>query len=250
MSRVPATKVADPQQTIAELQRQLAARTDELDEAQQQLIERTAERDEGEAQKAAIAEVLGVINSSAGDLPPVFDAILEKAMRLCETNGGYFLRYHRTGNHLLSAGRGLQPALAAFLSQQDQPSAGSPAALVAQGAPYIHIADLKDDDHYRSGAPRRRAIVDLGGLRTGLPVPMRRDDVLLGTLNLGRSEVRPFTDKQIALLQNFAAQAVIAMENARLITETHQALEQAGVQGSRCAPGSWIPAFAGTTNNY
>jgi hypothetical protein len=164
MSRVPATKVADPQQTIAELQRQLAARTAELDEAQQQLIERTAERDEGEAQKAAIAEVLGAINSSAGDLPPVFDAILEKAMRLCETNGGYFLRY-QDGNHLLAAGRGLQPALAAFLSQQDQPSAGSPAALVAQGAPYIHITDLKDNDHYRSGAPDRACL--LGGFYLG-----------------------------------------------------------------------------------
>jgi GAF domain-containing protein len=198
-------------------------------------------------QQTATAEVLGVINSSPGDLAPVFDAMLEKAMRLCEADGGYFLRY-QNGSHALAAGRGLQPDFAAFLSQPYQPAAGSPAALVAQGAPYIHIADLKNDELYRSGAPRRRAIVDLGGFRTGLTVPMRGDDVLLGTFNLGRSEVRPFTHKQIALVQNFAAQAVIAIENTRLITETREALEQQTataevLQVINSSPGDLTPVF-------
>jgi PAS domain S-box-containing protein len=198
-------------------------------------------------QQTATAEILQAINSSPGDLTPVFDAMLEKAMRLCEADSGHFLRYQE-GNHTVAAGRGLQPDLAAYLSQPDQPSAGSPAALVAQGAPYIHIADLKDDDLYRSGVPRRRAMVDLGGVRTALTVPMRRDDMLLATFNLGRSEVRPFTDKQIALVQNFAAQAVIAMENARLITETREALDQQTataevLQVINSSPGDLAPVF-------
>jgi two-component system NtrC family sensor kinase len=132
------------QLTIADLQRQLATSN--------------AERDEALEQQTAIAEVLEVINSSPGDLPPVFDAILEKAMRLCQADGGYFLSY-QDGSHVLAAGRGLRPELAAILSRQDQPEPGSPAALVAEGAPYIHVIDLKDNDLYRSGTPRRRAIV-------------------------------------------------------------------------------------------
>src|SRR6516225_9817999 len=202
----------------------MSARPDgTLEDLEQTIADLRRERDEGLAREVALAEVLQVINSSPDDLAAVFDAVLEKATRLCEADGGYFLRY-QDGNHTFAAGHGLQPEFAAFLSQQSQPSAGSPAALVVQGAPYIHIADLKNDDYYQTA--RRRAIVDLGGFRTGLIVPMRRGDVVLGSCNLGRSEVRPFTDKQIALVQNFAAQAVIAMENARLLTETREALEQ------------------------
>ena len=231
-------EVAELRRTNAELQRRLDERTAELEV-------RTAERDDSEAQKAAIGDVLEVINSSPGDLTPVFDAVLEKATRLCEADGGYFLRY-QDGNHTFAAGHGLQPEFAAFLSQQSQPSAGSPAALVVQGAPYIHITDLKNDDYYQTA--RRRAIVDLGGFRTGLIVPMRRGDVVLGSCNLGRSEVRPFTDKQIALVQNFAAQAVIAMENARLLTETREALEQQTataevLQVINASPGDLAPVF-------
>jgi len=189
----------------------MSARPDgTLEDLEQTIADLRRERDEGLAREAAFAEVLQVINSSPDDLAAVFDAVLEKATRLCEADGGYFLRY-QDGNHTFAAGHGLQPELAAFLSQHSQPPAGSPAALVVQGAPYIHITDLKNDDFYQTGEPRRRAIVDLGGFRTGLIVPMRRGDVVLGSFNLGRSEVRPFTDKQIALVQNFAAQAVIAM---------------------------------------
>jgi GAF domain-containing protein len=196
MSPAPDSTLADPQQIIADLQCQLA-------DAQQRLDKLAAERDEALAQQAATAEILQVINSSPGDLDSVFDAILEKAIRLCEADGGYFLRY-QDGNHAFAAGRGLQPGFAAFLSLPYQPAAGSPAALVAQGAPYVHISDLKNDDFYRSGEVRRRAIVDLGGIRTGLTVPMRRDNVLLGSFNLGRSEVRPFTDGSIGCLPTFS----------------------------------------------
>src|SRR5215831_15588582 len=111
---------------VAELRRANA-------ELQRRLNEALAERDEFMQREIATTEVLGVINSSPGDLAPVFDAMLEKATRLCEADGGYFLRY-QDGNHIFAAGHRLQPDFAAFLSQPYQPAAGSPAALVAQGA--------------------------------------------------------------------------------------------------------------------
>ncbi len=176
-------------------------------------------------QQTATAEVLQVINASPGNLAPVFDAMLEKAMRLCEADFGFFLRY-QDARYSLAAGRGLKRAFLEYLSRMDQPGPNEANTRVIHGAPYVHIVDMRDDEPYRSGAPFRRAIVDLGGGGTGLGVPMRKDHDLLGTFNLARSDVRPFTEKQIVLVQNFAAQAVIAMENAQLITQTRDALEQ------------------------
>ena len=198
-------------------------------------------------QQTATAEVLQVINSSPGDLAPVFDTMLEKAMRLCDAPVGYMLRYQE-GKFGLAAGRGLTPMFAEYMSHMDQPGSREGNTLIREGAPYVHIADMKDDDAYRSGRPLRRATVDLGGGRTGLAMPLRKDGELLGTFSLFRHEVRPFTEKQIALLQNFAAQAVIAMENARLITETREALEQQTataevLQVINASPGDLAPVF-------
>jgi GAF domain-containing protein len=190
---------------------------------------------------------LQVINSSPGDLAPVFDAMLEKAMRLCDAPAGFLLR-HEDGKHSLAAGRGLSDDLTRFMTDMPQPQAQEAQMQILEGAPYVHVRDLKDSEAYRSGTALRRAVVDLGGLRTGLAVPLLKDGQVLGNFCLARYEVRPFADKQIALLQNFAAQAVIAMENARLITETREALEQQTataevLQVINSSPGHLAPVF-------
>ena len=204
---------------VAELRRANA-------ELQQRLDERTAERDEAAAQKAAMAEVVEVINSSPGDLAPAFDAVLEKAMLLCEAAFGSLLAYDGA-TFTTAATLGLPPRYAEYLATTaDQPGPGGAARRLLDGEPIVHVSDLKDTDAYRLGEPTRRALVDIGGARTFLTVALRRDGAVLGVIGIYRQEVRPYTDSQIALLQNFAAQAVIAMENARLIAETRAALEQ------------------------
>src|SRR5437762_3571459 len=204
--------VADPQRTIAELQRQLD--------------ERTAERDEALDQQTATAEVLQVINSSPGDLVPVFDAVVDKAMRLCEAAYGHLLTFDGVFFRL-GAVQGepvyTEPMRHVF---PVRPEHGITLERLVAGENLIHISDLADTDAYRAGKASARRLVDVGGARSLLNVALRKDGVLLGSLHIYRAGVRPFTEKQFALLENFAAQAVIAMENARLITETREALEQ------------------------
>jgi PAS domain S-box-containing protein len=199
-------------------------------------------------QQTATAEVLGVINSSPGDLAPVFDALLEKALRLCESAFGILATYD--GRVFRNAAfRGVPPELAEILRKRaPRPDPGLALYRVLQGDDVVQIADIADDDAYRNGIPGRRAMVDLGGARTQLLIALRRDKTLLGIFLIFRQEVRPFTEKQIALLQNFAAQAVIAMENARLITETREALEQQTatsevLQVINSSPGNLAPVF-------
>jgi GAF domain-containing protein len=177
-------------------------------------------------QQTATAEVLQVINSSPGDLALVLNAMLEKALRLCGADFGLINtydgeRFHHAADHGVPA---------AFAENRRRHSLAfgpgtAPARFIA-GENLVHNVDLMAEEAYERDEPNRRALVDLGGARSHVAVALRKDGILLGHLAIYRKEVRPFTDKQIALLQNFAAQAVIAMENARLLTETREALEQ------------------------
>src|SRR5215471_1789785 len=206
MSATPEKTLANPEQRIADLERQLAEREAELAEAREQ--------------KTAIAEVLGVINSSPGDLAPVFDAMLERAMRLCEADYGHVLTFDGQQFHPAAiqgeAGfvewlRRRGPITVPAVSDTN----ASPLARVMRGERVAQVADATQQKTYRTH-PLYKELVDISGIRSSAAVALRKEDALLGAIVVYRREVRQFSEKEIALLQNFAAQAVIAMENARL----------------------------------
>jgi GAF domain-containing protein len=199
-------------------------------------------------QQTATAEVLQVINSSPGNLAPVFDALLNKAVELCGAAFGLLLTYDGERFHH-AAFRNVPAAYVQYMCEHPPVyGPGTNPGRLAHGERLVHTLDATDTNAYRSGDPDRRAIADLAGARTLVSVALRKDNALVGAIVVFRQEVRAFSDKQIALLESFAAQAVIAMENARLLTEQREALEQqtamaAVLQVINSSPGNLAPVF-------
>jgi signal transduction histidine kinase len=190
----------------ARLLRELRQRTDDLSEALEQ--------------QTATSEVLEVISSSPGELQPVFEAMLENATRICEAKFGIMFR-HEGGLFHTAALHDVPPAFTDFLSRQGSfaPQPGQLFGRLCESKTVIHVVD-------RATEPHPSPSVTHAGARSSIAVPMLKENALVGAFFIYRTEVRPFTDKQIELVKNFAAQAVIAIENTRLLNELRESLQQ------------------------
>ena len=192
-----------------------------------ELRQRTTDLTEALEQQTATSEVLQVVGSSPGDLEPVFATMLEKAVRICEATFGNIYRWNGECLSLVAAHNTPPAFLEAGKHTELHFDRNDPVARVIKHKKLVHVPDMTQESEYLERDNERLvAGVELAGIRTFLVVPMLKEDELIGTFHLSRQEVRPFDEKQIELVQNFAAQAVIAIENTRLLKELRDRTEE------------------------
>ncbi|HMF45445.1 MAG TPA: GAF domain-containing protein, partial [Candidatus Udaeobacter sp.] len=175
-------------------------------------------------QQTATSEVLGVISKSPGELEPVFSKMLENAARICEAKFGNLVLAEGGGRFRVVAMHGAPPQFAEKRTREPvfTPGPLNAIVIVTRTKKVRHVPDLRLDRSYLEQDPGAMAVADIGGARTLVVVPLIKNDEVIGMFGIYRQEVRPFTKKQIELVQNFAAQAVIAIENSRLLGELRQ----------------------------